>query len=562
MAQNNTHQSEQQIKTTSEIEAELQALPDSSTEPSSQLLTRTTSAFDRLFRSKKTSMSPRSSGTLIASEDSKQTTALNTANEGKRNSSEITRYHGHIEMDGWLRKQSRVFRSKKKCYVKLDGSRLSVYQEEGDEAPSLILNMRRARVVATAKTLSIEVLVDAATNSSKSRNVSDDKRIVFFARDETTWESWRSALYDASMNVIEDMYDIGALIGQGTYGEVREAFGKMSPVRQKHAVKVIERGLDHKELELIRREMDVMRTVDHPNIVKTLDVFDTEDTIYIVMEYLPGGDLFDVIASLSEDSQFSEVHAAHVMTQILKGIEYLHARNIVHRDIKPENILCMGKEHPLTIKLTDFGFANFMSEHEEQQSLSTLIGTPFYTAPEILHNEGHGPAVDMYACGVVCYAMLSGTLPFGDEEEIGENEMEAAQNVWYMMSEGIVKFPEKNWSGISPEAKAFVSKLLHRDPSKRPTAAAAQLDNWFQRRTPATQAQADREGKLGLKLERLKRLTSSSRLSVGGVSGSRMVSSGKSSSNSIHDVPASVGINSGRSTPNRSLLHQLSPPEN
>jgi len=142
--------------------------------------------------------------------------------------------------------------------------------------------------------------------------------------------------------------------------------------RELRAVKILDRSTEPRELEFIRREAKAMLSVRHPSIIRTFDVFDQRTKVSIVMEYLGGGDLFQVIA---RNESFSEADATHVMRNILMGVEYLHKKGIVHRDIKPENILCAERKFPLSVKICDFGFVNF-ADGDASKTMKTVIGTP------------------------------------------------------------------------------------------------------------------------------------------------------------------------------------------
>eukprot|EP00181_Compsopogon_caeruleus_P002337 CAMPEP_0184683604 /NCGR_PEP_ID=MMETSP0312-20130426/11971_1 /TAXON_ID=31354 /ORGANISM="Compsopogon coeruleus, Strain SAG 36.94" /LENGTH=258 /DNA_ID=CAMNT_0027136069 /DNA_START=352 /DNA_END=1128 /DNA_ORIENTATION=+ len=215
----------------------------------------------------------------------------------------------------------------------------------------------------------------------------------------------------------------------------------------------------------MKREIAILTSVDHPNVVKTIDVFETRNTLYLVMEYMGGGELFDIIA---EEKTFTEEKAIQVMREILQGVAYLHENGIVHRDIKPENILCVKRDWPLTVKVCDFGLANIVPG-EGEGTLTSMVGTCVYRAPEMVRHLGHGPAVDLWACGVILYVTLFGMFPF-----FGLTDAEYLKEI----DEGL-QYPQGHEDDISEECKNILMGLLQIDPSDRLTARDALRQKWF-----------------------------------------------------------------------------------
>lgn len=234
------------------------------------------------------------------------------------------------------------------------------------------------------------------------------------------------------------------------------------------AVKMVPRLNRENETQFLAREVQIILSVSHPNIVRTIDVFVRSRRIHFVMEYLAGGELFDFIA---ENTHFTETHAAAVMADLLNALSYLHSRGIAHRDVKLENLLCANSTWPLNVKLADFGFANYVSKTDGPM-LSSFVGTPYYIAPEMLRGSPHGRAVDVWASGVVMYILLSGKFPFG-----GKNESEYYQRV--LSKEAY--FPSEEWGNVSEEAKNLVRGMLSKDPTKRLTADECLEHPWLKR---------------------------------------------------------------------------------
>jgi len=241
-------------------------------------------------------------------------------------------------------------------------------------------------------------------------------------------------------------------------------------------LQAIIKGKNKREREYIRREVKIVKSVQHPNIIKTYDVFEDQSKIYLVLEYIGGGELFDRIAT---ERHFSEKRASEFMKAMLEGVAYLHRHNIVHRDIKPENILCSNSGWPLDIKVTDFGLANFAKPNEDSNDPNVLIsyvGTKFYAAPEVHQGRSYGPAVDIWSCGVILYISLSGKFPFyGNHEDFLRRVLRGPV------------FSEKEWSSVSQEAKNVVAAMLTVDPLKRPSAEELLRNPWFNGENPDIQ---------------------------------------------------------------------------
>lgn len=186
-----------------------------------------------------------------------------------------------------------------------------------------------------------------------------------------------------------------------------------------------------------------MKSVDHPNIVKLIDIFEDERHVCLVMELLLGGELFDQII---ENDKFSEFEAREATKAIIDAIEYCHSLGIIHRDIKPENLLLSSKEEGITsLKIADFGLARSL---DQNQLASTTCGTPGYVAPEVLQQLPYGAECDFWSIGVVTYILLSGTPPFYDEDNF--QLFEQIKNCQY-------DFEDDTWQYVSEEAKHFVS---------------------------------------------------------------------------------------------------------
>jgi len=243
-------------------------------------------------------------------------------------------------------------------------------------------------------------------------------------------------------------YDLTAsVLGQGYFAVVK--VGILKVTGDKVAIKFVNKKLVEKP-ENLKTETSLLQMVDHPNIVKLIDICDTKDTLFIIMELMEGGELYDEIV---KRKHFTEKDASFIMYQLFLALEYLHKKGIVHRDLKLENLL-IKKHGSLEIKLADFG----LSKVYTGEALQTACGTPYYVAPEILNGEGYDHKIDTWAAGVLLYVLLSGRLPFS-----GDSDVELFRAI--LETELVWKKPQ--FDTVSPEAKDLITKLITKDPSKR-----------------------------------------------------------------------------------------------
>ena len=204
-------------------------------------------------------------------------------------------------------------------------------------------------------------------------------------------------------------------LGKGKYGLVKRGIHKKSG--REVAVKIVKKKeLSLKDIELLKREIEVLKICQHPNIIRFYDVFENSDFIYIVMEYLKGGDFFNYLES--KNFKISENRAKTIAHQIATAIFYLHSFGIAHRDLKPENILMVSTEYDSQIKLVDFGLSKTFGPGEVCKE---PFGTLCYVSPEILLQKPYDKSVDCWSFGIIIYLMLSRHLPFdsNDDKEIG-----------------------------------------------------------------------------------------------------------------------------------------------
>ena len=256
---------------------------------------------------------------------------------------------------------------------------------------------------------------------------------------------------------LEKDYQIQETLGKGAYGKVVKALHL--PSREYRAIKIIDTRHMHKEDKLkIFQEIKILSKLDHPNIIKIYEYFNSNRNIFIVTELLAGGELFDKII---DQQKFSEVDAARTMKEVLSAIQYCHEKKIVHRDLKPENILVEGE----TIKIIDFGTSR---KFEANKMMSNSHGTPYYIAPEVLFNR-YNEKCDIWSCGVILYILLCGLPPFN-----GRSDTEIMENVkMAQFSFG------KKFNHVSKTAKDLITRMLTVDFEKRPTARDCLGHEWF-----------------------------------------------------------------------------------
>ena len=262
---------------------------------------------------------------------------------------------------------------------------------------------------------------------------------------------------------IETFYDMREILGDGTQGQVRRAIHRQSG--EERAVKIISLRR-HVDQSILEREVKLLQSIDHPYIVKLVEVFVRHGVaMYIVMELVKGGDLFD---SIVEKQRYTAVEARRAMRRLLSAVHYLHHEaNIVHRDLKPENILCSSPTH---VKLADFGLAKIV----KGDGLKTFCGTPAYFAPEVLQRRHtvagqgrYGKPADMWSLGVILYILLTGKPPFDPDMEESSKPFEVDFGL-----DGHI------WSSM-PLAKDLVEKMLCLDPKRRFTVRQACDHSWI-----------------------------------------------------------------------------------
>lgn len=271
--------------------------------------------------------------------------------------------------------------------------------------------------------------------------------------------------FSATNNLrIDDCYELSSkIIGEGAFGQVRTA--KDRSTKQMRAVKIIQKSAAT-QVKKMMEEIEIISLLDHPNIVRLYESFQDRKSVFLIMEWCDGGELFERII---EAGSFNEVVAATCVKQMFLAVNYLHQNLIIHRDLKPENWLVSSKAavEKAALKLIDFGISKRVTAGEFAK---TKTGTPNYIAPEIM-NGRYNEKVDIWSLGVITYIMMSGLQPFNGKtvDEI----LQAVQRAKVDMERG-------PWKKVSNNGKGFIKALLQKNPAGRPAAQQVLQHVWFE----------------------------------------------------------------------------------
>ncbi|OMJ95960.1 hypothetical protein SteCoe_514 [Stentor coeruleus] len=261
---------------------------------------------------------------------------------------------------------------------------------------------------------------------------------------------------------IRDIYKIGRILGAGQFGKVRLGTSLHDSEFQV-AIKSIEKT-KVKNINNLIREIEMLRLLDHPNIIKVYEAFEDEYDYHIVMELCTGRELLEYVIDLGH---FDEKSAQDIIKKILSIVNHMHKLGICHRDLKLENFVGINKENEGDIKLVDFGLSRKFGKQKD--SMNSIVGTPYYVAPEVIKGN-YGEKCDLWSCGVIMYMLLSGKMPFyGWDNHDLINQICNTQ----------ISFRDKTWIGVTDEAKDLITKLMNKIPECRLTAEEALQHKWF-----------------------------------------------------------------------------------
>ncbi|CAK8534529.1 unnamed protein product [Lathyrus sativus] len=258
-------------------------------------------------------------------------------------------------------------------------------------------------------------------------------------------------------------YELGRTLGEGNFAKVK--FARHVETGEHVAIKILdkEKILKHKMIRQIKQEISTMKLIRHPNVIRMHEVIANKSKIFIVMELVTGGELFDKIA---RSGRLKEDEARKYFQQLICAVDYCHSRGVCHRDLKPENLLLDAHG---TLKVSDFGLSALPQQVREDGLLHTTCGTPNYVAPEVIDNKGYdGAKADLWSCGVILFVLMAGYLPFEEDNLMA-------------LYKKIVKaeFACPPW--FSSSAKRLIKRILDPTPRTRITIAEVIENEWFKK---------------------------------------------------------------------------------
>jgi calcium-dependent protein kinase len=272
----------------------------------------------------------------------------------------------------------------------------------------------------------------------------------------------RGSIYQINDENISNVYKMTKKIGRGYFGSVKLGF-RINDEKKIYAVKSIDKTkLSAKKIKNLSREIEVLASLDHPNIIKYYETYNDDHYFHIVTEYLSGGELFDKIY---KQKRLTEKETANIVYKITSAICHCHSKGIVHRDLKPENILFENKNPDADIKIIDFGLSRKFGEDD----LHSIVGSPYYVAPEVLDGN-YDYQCDIWGIGAIMYVLLSGKPPFHHENKV---------ELYKKIKNDPLSFNNIIWNGISSDAINLLMLLLNKNPKERPKPQIILENSWF-----------------------------------------------------------------------------------
>lgn len=278
---------------------------------------------------------------------------------------------------------------------------------------------------------------------------------------------------DGLPSEITSKYYVSRKLGSGACGLVRLVYDRRTC--KEYAMKIVKKNMltqstkpnNLNDPNRVMNEAKIMKSLVHPCVIKMQEIFDKPDAVYMVLEFMRGGDLLNRIIN---NKRLSEATSKLFFYQMCHAVRYLHDMGITHRDLKPDNILLENENEEVLLKISDFGLSKYV---KQDSVMRTLCGTPLYVAPEVLITGGRGTytqKVDIWSLGVVLFTCLSGTLPFSDDYGSPASEQ---------IKKGKFRFNHPSWRGVSKAATTLISEMLMVDPQRRPSIQEVLSNRWL-----------------------------------------------------------------------------------
>jgi len=342
------------------------------------------------------------------------------------------------EMKGFLVKQGYYIRSWKKRFFVLKEGKIYYFEGERENDPRGMIDLSECTVAPASQKTGKEY----SFGIFHPRN----RTFLLYADKEEDLKEWFTAIHRDEERISIDDFELLCVIGKGSFGKVLQVMKKDN--KKIFAMKVLRKDTirARNQVEHTKTERNILQRFRHPFIVELHYAFQTEDKLYMVLDFVNGGELF---SHLKREKRFKEERAKLYAAEVLVALGYLHEMDIVYRDLKPENILLGADGH---IKVTDFGLSK--EQVTDADSTYTFCGTPEYMAPEILMDQGHGKPVDWWSFGILVYEMLTGLPPFYSRNK---------KEMYFKILKCELRFPQD----IGADAKDLIQSLLKREPGQR-----------------------------------------------------------------------------------------------
>ncbi|KAJ6229599.1 ribosomal protein S6 KINASE [Anaeramoeba flamelloides] len=350
-----------------------------------------------------------------------------------------------IIKQGFLVKQGNLVKNWKKRWFVISGSILSYYKSKNGKFPKGLIPLTHGIIVEHAKKRRKKWVF--------SITIPQQRTFYISAATEEERDEWMKVLLNTVKVLKTDKvslkdFKLISVIGRGTYGKVMLV--KKKDTEEVYAMKSLQKGMlaDHQQISHTMSERNVLMRVKHPFLVGLQYSFQSAEKLYMVLDYVPGGELF---TRISDEGRLSNKSTQLYAAEILLALDHLHKMDVIYRDLKPENILLDKEGH---IKITDFGLVKTDLNKKFGGKTNTFCGTPEYLAPEIILDIPYNETIDWWSLGILLYEMLVGTPPYYSEDH---------EETFELILKAKLKIPFY----VEDEARDLISSLLNRNPEKR-----------------------------------------------------------------------------------------------